>query len=42
MLNEMRAVEKNWELVVLPPGKHLVGYKWVFTVKHTLEGKIDR
>jgi hypothetical protein len=40
----MRALEKNktWELVDLPPGKQPVGCKWVFTIKHTPEGKIDR
>jgi hypothetical protein len=44
MLDEMRALEKNktWELVDLPPGKQPVGCKWVFTIKHTPEGKIDR
>jgi len=44
MLEEMRALEKNktWELVDLPPGKQPVGCKWVFTIKHTPEGKVDR
>jgi hypothetical protein len=44
MLEEMRALEKNktWELVDLPPGKLPVGCKWVFTIKHTPEGKVDR
>jgi hypothetical protein len=44
MLEEMRALEKNktWELVDLPPGKQPIGCKWVFTIKQTLEGKVDR
>ena len=44
MLEEMRALEKNrtWELVNLPQGKQLVGCKWVFTIKHTPEGKVER
>ncbi|WVZ80038.1 hypothetical protein U9M48_027553 [Paspalum notatum var. saurae] len=44
MLEEMRALEKNktWELVDLPPGKQPVGCKWVFTIKHTPEGKVER
>ena len=44
MLEEMKALEKNktWELVDLPPGKQHVGCKWVFTVKHTPEEKVDR
>jgi len=33
---------KTWELVHLPEGKKAVGCKWVFTVKQTLDGKVDR
>jgi hypothetical protein len=33
---------KTWELALLPEGKKAVGCKWIFTVKQTLEGKIDR
>jgi len=29
-------------LVDLPPGKEPVGCKWVFTIKHTPDGKVDR
>ena len=44
MLEEMRALEKNrtWELVDLPQGKQPVGCTWVFTIKHTPEGKVER
>jgi hypothetical protein len=44
MLKEMKALEKNktFELVDLPPRKQPVGCKWVFTIKHTPEGKVDR
>jgi hypothetical protein len=44
MLEEMRALEKNetWELVDLPHSKLPVGCKWVFTVKHTPEGQVER
>ena len=44
MLEEMRALEKNrtWELVDLPQGKQPVGCMWVFTIKHTPEGKVER
>jgi len=44
MLEEMRALEKNrtWELVDLSQGKQPVGCKWVFTIKHTHEGKVER
>jgi hypothetical protein len=44
MLEEMRALEKNktWELVDLPQGKQPIWCKWVFTIKHTPEGKVER
>ena len=44
MQEELGALEKNktWEIVSLPPGKKAVGCKWVFTIKQTPEGKIDR
>lgn len=44
MLEEMNALEKNktWELVELPSGKEAVGCKWVYTIKHSPEGKIER
>jgi hypothetical protein len=44
MLEEMNALEKNntWELAELPPGKKPVGCKWVYTVKHNPEGKVER
>ena len=44
MLEEMKALEKNkiWELLDLPPGKQPVGCKWVFTIKHIPEEKVDR
>jgi hypothetical protein len=44
MKEEMSALQKNktWELVQLPRGKKTVGCKWVFTVKQTPEGKVER
>ncbi|WVZ64610.1 hypothetical protein U9M48_014105 [Paspalum notatum var. saurae] len=44
MLEEMRALEKNktWEVVDLPLGKQPIVCKWVFTIKHMQEGKVDR
>ena len=32
----------TWELIALPPGKSLVGYRWVYTMKVGPDGKIDR
>jgi len=44
MLEELRALEKNktWDIVKLPMGKKAVSCKWVFTVKQTPEGKVER
>jgi len=44
MEEELHAHEKNktWELVQLPKEKKVVGCKWVFTMKQTPEGKVDR
>ena len=41
---KMTALEKNqtWELVQLPEGKHLVGCKWIYTVKYNSDGTLDR
>jgi hypothetical protein len=44
MLEELGDLENNktWELVSLPPGKKVVGCKWVFTVKQNPEGRVER
>jgi hypothetical protein len=44
MFEEMRALTKNgtWDKVPRPAGKKVVGCRWVFTVKHNAEGKVDR
>jgi hypothetical protein len=44
MEEELHALMRNktWELAMLPEGKKAVGCKWIFTVKQTPEGKIDR
>lgn len=44
MKEELGAHQKNktWDLLPLPAGKRAVGCKWVFTVKQTPEGKVDR
>src|SRR3954464_12702886 len=44
MNEELQASKKNntWELVPLPAGKRTVGCKWVYTVKQTPEGNVDR
>ena len=42
-MEEIRAPEKNytWE-VSLPRGKTHLGCKWVFTIKHKVDGLVER
>ena len=44
MLEEMAALDKNntWVVTPIPAGKKIVGCKWVFTVKQTPEGTVER
>ena len=44
MKEELEALRKNktWELTTLPRGKNAVSCKWVYTVKQSPEGKIER
>ena len=40
-LTKLHALD-TWDYTELPPGKKPIGYKWVFTVKHTPIGLIDK
>jgi len=44
MDEEMAALDANmtWELVPLPEGKKAIGCKWVYKVKHNLDGSISK
>lgn len=44
MNEEMNSLKKNntWELVDYPPGKKIVGCRWVYTVKYKADGTIER
>ncbi|OWM65682.1 hypothetical protein CDL15_Pgr017179 [Punica granatum] len=44
MIDEMSALDTNgtWELVSLPLGKTVVGCRWVYTVKTSPNGRVDR
>ncbi|KAH9314961.1 hypothetical protein KI387_023588, partial [Taxus chinensis] len=41
---EYDALIKNniWKLVPLPPGKHTIGYKWVYKIKCKADGTLDK
>lgn len=41
---EMEELQKNktWSVITLPKGKKYVGCKWVFTIKHKVDGSTDR
>ncbi|MCO5551967.1 hypothetical protein L7F22_005474 [Adiantum nelumboides] len=43
-MDEMAALDVNqtWELVPLPKGKKAIGCKWVYKVKHKVDGTIER
>jgi len=32
---------KTWKLVELPPGQKAIGCKWVFKLKHDVDGKVE-
>ena len=44
MKEELVALSKNhtWDLVTLPPGKSVVGCKWIYKIKTRSNGSIER
>ena len=44
MKNELDVFSKNhnWDLVTLPPGKSVVGCKWIYKIKTRSDGSIKR
>ena len=40
----MQALDNSgtWDLVPLPTGKKVIGYRWVFAIKFNLDGSIAR
>ena len=44
MTQESDALYTNdtWELVKLPIGKNVIGCKWVYKIKHKIDGTIER
>lgn len=41
---ELNAMEDNnaWQVVPLPKGKHSIGCKWIYKIKHRADGSIER
>ena len=44
MKEEFDTLTKNhtWDLVILPPGQSVVGYKWIYKIKTRSDGSIER
>ncbi|GMJ12590.1 hypothetical protein HRI_004928200 [Hibiscus trionum] len=44
MKEELQALESNgtWSVVSLPPGKVPIGCKWVYKIKYTASGEVER
>lgn len=44
MKQEIQALEDNhtWEVVDLPPGKNVIGSKWVYKIKYQANGDVER
>lgn len=44
MTQEVSALHDNntWDLMPLPPGKKVIGCRWVYKVKHRADGCIER
>jgi len=45
MQEEMKSTlykNNKWDIVELPREKKVVGWKWVFTVKHKVDGSVER
>ncbi|KAM2568815.1 hypothetical protein TB2_009006 [Malus domestica] len=44
MTDELHALEQNktWSLVQLPPGKKVVGSRWIYKIKFKYDGSIER
>jgi hypothetical protein len=44
MMEEYQSIMKNdvWDIVPRPKGKSVVTYKWIYKIKHTVDGSIER
>jgi hypothetical protein len=44
MMEEYQSIMKNdvWETMPIPEGKFVVNSKWVYKIKHEMDGSIDK
>lgn len=44
MVEEMNGIKDHeiYQLVPLPPGKKLIGARWVYKIKHNADGSVER
>ena len=44
MMEEYASIMKNdvWEVVPRPEDKSMVGSKWIYKVKHAIDGSMDK
>jgi hypothetical protein len=44
MMELYRSIKKNyvWDIVTRPEGKSVVTSKWIYKIKHTIDGSIER
>jgi hypothetical protein len=44
MMEEYQSIMKNgvWDIVLRPKGKFVVTSKWIYKIKHTVDGSIER
>jgi hypothetical protein len=43
-MEEYQSIMKNdvWDIVLIPYGKFLVTSKWIYKIKHIVDGRIER
>ena len=44
MMEEYQSIMKNdvWDIVPKPKGKSVVSSKWIYKIKHTIDGSIEK
>ena len=44
MMEEYQSIVKNdvWDIVLRPEGKYLITSKWIYKIKHTADGSIEK